>query len=233
MAGNYISAAISPPRRVQILKADTVGDYWKPGQFGYAVSYSTRPGMHTMDKGPSEEGDLVYLVSKSKGKGGGALWFSAQALRFTGSAKAPRPSHARKKKIDRAEAKRLLQSDGIDFQRDFHELSSYETQRILEVAKLAGYRKRQDAPGSTARMYFQYLRRLRSHATRRGKHTIYDLVEVNTRTKKATILHQHFSTRAHAKEAQDEYRALKKPNVSYQIRSRQVTAPVYRWNPED
>jgi len=120
MAGKYINDSISPPRRVQILKADTVGGYWKPGQFGYAVGYSTHPGMHTMDKGPSEPGELSYLVSKSKGKGGGALWFSAQALRFTGKAKALKPSHARKKKISPHEAKQLIQSDGIDFKRDFH-----------------------------------------------------------------------------------------------------------------
>lgn len=94
------------------------------------------------------------------------------------------PAHARKKKIDRAEGRRLLQSDGIDFSRDFHELSSHEVQRILEVARLAGYRKRKDAPGSTARMYFQHLSRLQNHATRQKKHTIFDLVEVNTRTKK-------------------------------------------------
>lgn len=143
------------------------------------------------------------------------------------------PAHARKKKIDRAEARRLLQSDGIDFSRDFFELSSYETQRILEVAKLAGYRKRKDAPGSTARMYFQYLSRLKNHAAKQKKHTIYDLVEMNTRTKKKRVVHEHFSTRADAKEAQDEYKALKKPDVTYQIRSRQVTAPAYRWNPEN
>lgn len=233
MAGKYITASISPPKRVQILKADSVGGYWKPGQFGYAVSYSTRPGMHTMDKGPSESGDLSYLVSKSKGKGGGALWFSAQALRFTGRDKAPSPSHARKKKITPQEAKRLIESDGIDFRRDFHELSSSEVQRVLEVAKLAGYRKSKNAPGSTARMYFQYLDRLRGHATRRGKHTVYDLVEVNTRTKKERVLHEHFSTKEHAKEAADEYKARKRPDVTYRIKSRQVFAPASRWNPED
>jgi hypothetical protein len=69
-------------------------------------------------------------------------------------------AHARKKKLDPREAKQLIQSDGIDFKRDFHELSSHEVERVLEVAKLAGYRKRRDAPGSTARMYFQYLSRL-------------------------------------------------------------------------
>jgi hypothetical protein len=141
--------------------------------------------------------------------------------------------HARKKKIDPHAAKQLLQSEGIDFRRDFHELSSSEVQRVLEVAKLAGYRKRKDAPGSTARMYFQYLDRLRNHATRQGKHTVYDLVEVNTRTKKERVLHEHFSTKEHAKEAADEYKARKRPDVTYRIRSRKVAAPPYRWNPED
>ena len=238
MADKHIHASISPPRRVQILKADTVGGYWKPGQFGYAVAYSTHPGMYTMDKGPSESGELSYLVSKSKGKGGGALWFSAQALRFTGKDTAPKPSHAshaRKKKLDHHEAKRLLEAEGFDFSRDYHEsVSMSRGNRIAEVARQAGYRKRKDAPGSTARMYFQYLSRLRDHATRsKKKHTVYDLVEVNAHTKKQRVLHEHFSTRADAKEAQDEYKALKKPGVMYQIRSRQISAPSHRWNPED
>ena len=73
----------------------------------------------------------------------------------------------------------------------------------------------------------------RSHATKKGKHTIYDLVEVNSRTKKERVLHEHFSTKAHAKEAADEYKALKRPGVAYRIRSRQVLAPAYHWNPED
>jgi hypothetical protein len=33
--------------------------------------------------------------------------------------------------------------------------------RIVAMAKKAGYRKRRDAPGSTGRMYFQYLKRTR------------------------------------------------------------------------
>lgn len=101
MTSKHVHARIDPPRRVEILRTDTIGGYWKPGQFGYAVAYSTHPGMYTLDAGPSKAGDLSYLVSKSKGKGGGALWFSAQGLRFTGKTQAPRPSHA-KKKIRRA-----------------------------------------------------------------------------------------------------------------------------------
>ena len=162
MASKYIQASINPPKRVQILKADTASDYWKPGQFGYAVSYSTHPGMHTMDSGPSSAGDLSYLVSKSKGKGGGALWFSAQALRFTGKETAPRPSHARKRRLSHDEAKRLLESEGIDFSRDYYaSVPTSDSVRIAEVAKMAGYRKSKNAPGSTGRMYFQYLSRLK------------------------------------------------------------------------
>ena len=165
MAGRYIQASISPPRRVQILKADSAAGYWKPGQFGYAVAYSTHPGMHTLDKGPSDPDEMSYLVAKSKDLRGGALWFSAQGLRFTGKDKAPSASHARKKKkLDHREAKRLLEAEeGIDFTKDVDVTVSSMSKgnRIAEVARLAGYRKRKDAPGSTARMYFQFLARLK------------------------------------------------------------------------
>lgn len=68
-------------------------------------------------------------------------------------------AHARKKKLDPREAKQRLKDAGIDFGRDFHELRSSEVDEVLAVAREAGYRKRKDAPGSTARMYFQYLKR--------------------------------------------------------------------------
>lgn len=69
--------------------------------------------------------------------------------------------HARKKKLDPHEAKQRLSAAGINFSDDFHRLSSGQIDRLLEVARAAGYRKRKDAPGSTARMYFQYLSRLK------------------------------------------------------------------------
>lgn len=251
MADKYISASIKPPRRVQIIRADGSGGYWKPGQFGYAVSYSTHPERHTLDKGPTAPGELAYLVSKAPHGRGGALWFSAEALRFTGKDSAPRPaharkrshdtasspkklfrftkgelagmptissahsadlkvedtvdgiptrwwlsrmtvadgethavhveqllggrwedvhkygpvdrsSHARKKKISAQEAKQLLLSDDIDLnKRDYFDLSPSEVGRVLEVAKLVGYRKSKNAPGSTGRMFVQHLRRLK------------------------------------------------------------------------
>lgn len=81
----FISGAISPPARVEILRTDdsSLRAYWKPGQFGYAKSYTTHPNMHTIDRGSTEPHELVFLVSKSKDGGGGGLWFSADALRFT------------------------------------------------------------------------------------------------------------------------------------------------------
>ena len=152
-----------------------------------------------------------------------------QSLRAKGQ------SHARKKKITHHEAKRLLEAEGIDFTKDVDATISSMSKgnRVAEVARLAGYRKSKNAPGSTSRMYFHYLSRLRNHATRQGKHTIYDLIEVNTRTKKERVLHKHFSTKADAKEAADEYKARKRPDVTYRVRSRQAIVPPYRWNLED
>jgi len=72
------------------------------------------------------------------------------------------PAHARTKKITAQEAKKLLLSDDIDLtRRDYFDLSPSEVGRVLEVAKLVGYRKAKNAPGSTGRMFVQYLRRLK------------------------------------------------------------------------
>jgi hypothetical protein len=81
-SGEY--GSISPPRRVEILRAG--GKYFKPGQFAYVLSYDKRGSNYWVDKdGASREGELAYLVSKTKDMRGGALWFSADGLRFTGS----------------------------------------------------------------------------------------------------------------------------------------------------
>jgi hypothetical protein len=70
--------------RVEILNSGG-STYFRPGQFGYVVGSTTRGGMATLDQGTSSEGDLSYLVSKKpKGAGSSALWFSSDALRFTG-----------------------------------------------------------------------------------------------------------------------------------------------------
>jgi hypothetical protein len=67
------------------------------------------------------------------------------------------------KKLTHAQAKTLLESAGIKFGGDFDgEVSRLsDANLIAEVARSAGYRKRKDAPGSTARMYYYHLSRLK------------------------------------------------------------------------
>lgn len=74
----------------------------------------------------------------------------------------------------------------------------------------------------------------RDHATTKT-HTVYDLAQVDKRTGKTTrVLHKHFSTRADAKEAQDEYAAGNTDaDVAYRIRSRKVAIPDRTWHRED
>lgn len=54
----------------------------------------------------------------------------------------------------------LLRSKGIDFSKDYFELSGSDIGEVLTAAKIARYRKSKNAPGSAARMYYQLLRRL-------------------------------------------------------------------------
>lgn len=69
--------------------------------------------------------------------------------------------HARKKKLNPHEAKQRLKTAGLDFSSDFHQLSSSQKDLLLDSARAAGYLKRKGASGSTGRMYFQYLARLK------------------------------------------------------------------------
>ena len=75
--------------------------------------------------------------------------------------------------------------------------------------------------------------RKKNHATRQGKQTVYDVIEVNSRTKNERVIHRHFSTKADAKETVDEYKALKKPDITYRIKSRLAPRAPFRWNLED
>jgi len=83
----YKPAVYDPPKRVQVLRGSGTG-YWKAGQFGYVRVANTHGGFFCVDRdaadNPSKKGELVYLVSKSKDGRGGALWFSHDAVRFTG-----------------------------------------------------------------------------------------------------------------------------------------------------
>jgi hypothetical protein len=71
-----------------------------------------------------------------------------------------RGASASAKKLDPYEAKQRLEMAGLDFSSDFHQLPRSQVQLILDMARAAKYHKRKDAPGSTARMYFNYLSRL-------------------------------------------------------------------------
>lgn len=55
----------------------------------------------------------------------------------------------------------MLVAAGVDFRKDFHAQGSSAVAMILHAAELAGYRKSKNAPGSTARMFYQYLDRTR------------------------------------------------------------------------
>ena len=69
------------PRRVQVVAPDPIGArYFKHG------GSSDDGGMFWIDKpGCSKKGKMTYLISKSKDMGGGALWISADGVRFTSS----------------------------------------------------------------------------------------------------------------------------------------------------
>ena len=78
------------PRRVQIIaKGGKIGGgYFKTGQFAYVIAVNDGGGMYWIDKdGYSKKGDVAYLISKTKDMKGGALWISAEGVRFTGRAK--------------------------------------------------------------------------------------------------------------------------------------------------
>ena len=68
---------------------------------------------------------------------------------------------ARRKKPSACVVKRSLEQQGVSFDVDFHTLSMAKKARLVAAAKQAGYRKSKNAPGSTARMFFQYLARKR------------------------------------------------------------------------
>lgn len=86
-AGAFGGEGGEKPPRVEILRG-TGGKnpYFKKGQFGYVVGVNTAGGMHFVDREEdftSKPGEVAFLVSKTADMRGGALWFSAEALRFT------------------------------------------------------------------------------------------------------------------------------------------------------
>jgi hypothetical protein len=73
---------------------------------------------------------------------------------------------SRASKLTARAAKRLLISRGVPMGRDVHELSFSQLNEVAAVARQAGYRKSKNAPGSTGRMYYQHLSRVRGNGRR-------------------------------------------------------------------
>ncbi len=63
------------------------------------------------------------------------------------------------KKLSRSDARQVAIHFGIDFKKDYHQLSVRDVDRLLIIRRLNGYRKPRTASGSTGRYFFQYLQR--------------------------------------------------------------------------
>lgn len=61
--------------------------------------------------------------------------------------------------MTRSEAYDIAQRVGVPVSKDFHTLSSFTVERILIEADARRYRKSRFAPGSRARMFWQYVQR--------------------------------------------------------------------------
>lgn len=61
--------------------------------------------------------------------------------------------------LTRTEAREILERYKIPLGADFHALPPSSVVLLWEYAKLRGYRKSRNAPGSTARMFHAYLQR--------------------------------------------------------------------------
>jgi hypothetical protein len=62
-----------------------------------------------------------------------------------------------KNKLTKTDAKNLAKKLGIDFSKDFYELSNTHVSELVALSKLVGYKKPKTASGSTARYFFNYL----------------------------------------------------------------------------
>ena len=65
-----------------------------------------------------------------------------------------------KKKMSAAEAKEYAKGYGWNFSKDFYEQSTTSmSAELAALAKLVGYKKPSTASGSTARYFFEYLKK--------------------------------------------------------------------------
>lgn len=68
-----------------------------------------------------------------------------------------------------SEARSLLGRAGVDVGEDFFVLSGSQVERLLQLAKEQNYKKSRSAPGSTARMFHEYLQRTASRRENRRR----------------------------------------------------------------
>jgi len=93
MSDDVYAGTFDKPLRVEIIRTggwtgSVNNAYFKKGQFAYVIAANTKGGSHLVDKSiDSQPGEAAFLVSKTPQMRGGALWMSADALRFT---KAPK-----------------------------------------------------------------------------------------------------------------------------------------------
>lgn len=69
-------------------------------------------------------------------------------------------------KLSPCEAKAHLMAEGIDFNDNYFGQRSGADTLLLAAAKKAGYRRRPNAPGSLARMFFQHIKRAKCASLR-------------------------------------------------------------------
>lgn len=65
----------------------------------------------------------------------------------------------RRRKLSACAARSRLKAEGLDLSDEFHALRRSEVDVVVDVARAAGYRKSKNAPGSRARMFYQYMQR--------------------------------------------------------------------------
>lgn len=58
------------------------------------------------------------------------------------------------------EAREIMARVGCELSADYHTLGAEQVDRVVVEAHLYGYRRPRNAPGSTARMFFQFVQRV-------------------------------------------------------------------------
>jgi ribosomal protein S13 len=65
----------------------------------------------------------------------------------------------KRKTMTRNDAREVLTKLGITIDKDYHQLTNSQVDKVVALAVLYGYHKSKNAPGSKGRMFFQFLQR--------------------------------------------------------------------------